>query len=80
MELAFPWKGMKEFTAASGRSLPPVDGDVWRIDFSRFNQYKEAPPAEDVSGWSWTPHRLYNSHIPECFTAVQFRRRSVKDR
>ncbi len=78
-ELAFPWQGMRQFTEASGRSLPPEEGDVWRIDFSRFNQYKEALPAQDCGGWSWTPHRLYNSHIPECFTAVHFMRQAVRN-
>jgi hypothetical protein len=27
-----------------------------RMDFSRFNQYKEAPPAKDPGGWAWSPH------------------------
>ena len=30
-----------------GRALPPRDGDTWRMDFSRFNMYREAPPAND---------------------------------
>ena len=34
VELAFPWKGME--VLAQGRPLPPKDGDVWRMDFSRF--------------------------------------------
>ncbi|MHA1911203.1 MAG: carbohydrate-binding family 9-like protein, partial [Candidatus Kariarchaeaceae archaeon] len=36
VELAFPWKGMKHL--AGKRSLPPKDGDVWRMDFSRFEK------------------------------------------
>ena len=34
VELAFPWSGME--TLAQGRSLPPRNGDIWRMDFSRF--------------------------------------------
>src|ERR1039458_952342 len=36
VELAFPWKGLE--LIADGRSLPPADGDVWRIDCSRFEK------------------------------------------
>ena len=38
VELAIPWKSLE--CLADGRSLPPKDGDIWRMDFSRFNQYK----------------------------------------
>ncbi len=41
VELAFPWSSLR-WLATDGRSLPPEDGDVWRMDFSRFNTYKEA--------------------------------------
>ena len=70
-ELALPWKGMK-WLATDGRSLPPKDGDVWRMDFSRFNTYKESPPAKDSGGWVWTRHAIWDSHIPECFVFVAF--------
>jgi len=70
-EVAFPWAGMKWLS--DGRSLPPKDGDVWRIDCSRFEQYDKAgkkldPPA----GWTWNRHGHYDSHIPETFTYVRF--------
>jgi len=71
VELAFPWAGMK-WLATDGRSLPPKEGDVWRLDFSRFNTYKEAPPAKDSGGWFWTRHGVWDSHIPECFVLVTF--------
>jgi len=71
VELAFPWKNMK-WLATDGRALPPKDGDVWRMDFSRFNTYKEAAPAKDSGGWFWTRHGVWDSHIPECFVRVTF--------
>lgn len=71
VELAFPWRNMK-WLATDGRALPPKDGDVWRLDFSRFNTYKEAPPAKDSGGWFWTRHGVWDSHIPECFVYVTF--------
>ena len=74
VELALPWKGFESLAKSDGRSLPPRDGDVWRMDFSRFNQYKAAPPANDSGGWAWSPHGVWDSHIPELFVKVQFKR------
>lgn len=72
VELAFPWKGLEWLAKAENRSLPPAEGDVWRMDFSRFNTYKEAPPAKDSGGWVWTRHGVWDSHVPECFAKVRF--------
>lgn len=77
VELAFPWSNMK-WLATDGRSLPPKDGDVWRMDFSRFNTYKESPPAKDSGGWFWTRHGVWDSHIPECFVYVTFSTNTVQ--
>ena len=72
VEIALPWSGMKALTMGDNRSLPPKDQDTWRMDFSRFNQYKEAPPANDSGGWAWSPHGVWDSHVPECFTYIHF--------
>lgn len=72
VELAFPWKGLTWLAQADGRALPPKDGDVWRMDFSRFNTYKAAPPAQDSGGWVWSRHGIWDSHIPECFPHIRF--------
>ena len=74
-ELALPWKGLKWL--ADGRSLPPKDGDVWRIDCSRFEQV--GPKGERLNpsaGWTWNRHGHYDSHIPEVFTFVHFSEQS----
>jgi Carbohydrate esterase, sialic acid-specific acetylesterase len=71
VELAFPWVGMK-WLVTDGRAVPPRNGDEWRIDLSRFNTYKEAPPAKDSGGWVLSPHRVWDSHVPECFPKVTF--------
>ena len=76
VELAFPWQGMKLLTRGDDRACPPKDGDVWRMDFSRFNTYKAPPPAKDSGGWVWTRHGVWDSHIPECFVRIKF---STKD-
>jgi hypothetical protein len=72
VELALPWKGMSALAKGDGRSLPPKANDVWRMDFSRFNQYKAAAPAKDSGGWAWSPHGVWDSHVPECFTFIHF--------
>ena len=77
VELAIPWTGLAQLARADARSLPPRDGDVWRLDFSRFNQYKEAKPAQDPGGWAWSPHGAWDSHIPEVFPYVHFSARPV---
>ncbi len=77
VELALPWSGMKPLAMGSDMYLPPRDGDVWRIDFTRFNQYKEAPPAHDSGGWAWSPHGVWDSHVPECFTFIRFSTKKV---
>jgi hypothetical protein len=78
VELAFPWSGMKWLAKADGRALPPHDGDIWRIDFSRFNQYKAPAPAQDSGGWFLSPHGVWDSHIPECFPYIHFSTNVVK--
>lgn len=78
VELALPWSSLR-WLATDGRSLPPKDGDVWRMDFSRFNTYKEAPPSKDSGGWFWTPHGVWDSHIPECFAYITFSTNLTRD-
>jgi len=76
VELALPWAGLRDL--ADGRALPPGDGDVWRIDCSRFQQFDPAGRKLDPSaGWTWNRHGHYDSHIPEVFTFVEFSARTV---
>lgn len=77
VELAFPWRGMAQLARADQRAIPPREGDVWRMDFSRFNTYKEAPPTKDSGGWFWTRHGVWDSHVPECFVYVAFSTNNV---
>lgn len=68
VELAFPWLGMKSLF---GKEIQPKKDDSFRINFSRF----EIPSVENQDpnehpGWSLTPHKIYDSHIPRCFCYV----------
>jgi hypothetical protein len=75
-ELAFPWKGLA--LLRDGRALPPRDGDVWRIDCSRFEKIgKDGEPIDPCAGWTWNRHGHYDSHIPEVFPYVTFSTQSV---
>ncbi len=78
-EIAIPWSSMTWLARGDGRAMPPREGDVWRMDFSRFNKYREAPPAVDSGGWAWSAHGVWDSHIPELFPYVHFSTRTVGD-
>jgi hypothetical protein len=70
-EIAIPWSSLE--LLGDGRSLPPKDGDQWRIDCSRFQ--KIGPKGESLdpcAGWTWNRHGHYDSHIPEVFPIVTF--------
>jgi hypothetical protein len=70
-ELAFPWRGLE--LLADGRALPPRDGDVWRIDCSRFEKIgRNGETLDPCAGWTWNRHGHYDSHIPEVFPYVTF--------
>jgi hypothetical protein len=72
VEMSIPWQSLHLLAQADGRALPPKNGDIWRMDFSRFNTYREAPPAADSGGFFWSPHGERDSHIPECFPIIHF--------
>ena len=72
VELALPWAGMAALARGDTCNLPPRPGDTWRIDFSRFNQYKAVPPANYSGGWAWSPHGVWDSHVPELFPYINF--------
>jgi len=75
-ELAFPWKGLK--LIADGRPLPPRDGDVWRIDCSRFECVgRNRERLDPGAGWTWNRHGHYDSHIPEVFPYVTISGKTV---
>jgi hypothetical protein len=78
-ELAFPWKGLE--LIADGRTLPPREGDVWRIDCSRFEKIgRNGEILDPCQGWTWNRHSHYDSHIPEVFPYVTFTTRRVSER
>jgi hypothetical protein len=76
VEVAFPWKGMKYL--AAGRSLPPKDGDTWRLFFGRFELFRvNGAEVEPHPAWVLSPHRVYDTHLPECFPYVRISAKTV---
>jgi hypothetical protein len=76
VELAFPWKAMKELAY---RPAPPHDGDQWRVNLSRVEwpceivggKYRRVPGAKE-DNWVWSPQGVVNMHRPETWGYVQF--------
>ena len=60
-------------TAGRGPFLPPRDGDVWRIDCSRFEQVDKAgqPPSLGLAGLG-TAMDTINSTFPKYFLTSRF--------
>jgi hypothetical protein len=78
VELAFPWAGMGWL--ADGRSLPPQEGDEWRLFFGRFERLEVAGTLpQPQPAWCWSPHGILDTHRPECFTRVQFSQQYVDE-
>jgi hypothetical protein len=69
VEIAFPWSGMSHL--AGDRSLPPQDGDTWRIFFGRFGKLAVGNSVVGNS-MSWGRIGDNDNHLPERFTHVSF--------
>jgi hypothetical protein len=76
IELAFPWQGMKWL--ANGRSLPPVDGDIWRLFLGRYERLMLNGEETHV-GWAWDAIGTNDNHHPERFTTISFATATVED-
>ncbi len=88
VEIAFPWSAMTEYANAT---CPPVDGDQWRLGFSRVQwghkivdgKYVRYPDAKERTdnwheeNWVWSPQGAINMHRPETWGYVQFTTKPV---
>ncbi len=80
VEIAFPWEGMK-WLAQGGRSLPPRDGDEWRIFFGRFEKLLAAGrELQPHPAWVLSKHDVYDTHMPERFPRIRFSETDVEGR
>jgi hypothetical protein len=76
VEIAIPWKSMKWL--AGNRSLPPKEGDCWRIFVGRFQKLiASGSEIHPHPAWAWNKHGVYDTHVPECFTFIHFTEESL---
>ena len=82
LEVAIPWKVLEE----CADSCPPVNGDQWRVNFSRVDWDMEIIDGkyEKIKGnpehnWVWSPQGLINMHYPEMWGFVQFSEKTTGD-
>ena len=76
VEIAVPWSAMKE---CGGTGHPPVDGEQWRVGFSRVEwqyeivdgEYTKVPDTRE-DNWVWSPQYAIDMHRPERWGIVQF--------
>lgn len=76
VEIFWPWEGLKELTR---QSIPPRDGDQWRINFSRVEwdikiengKYIKIPGKPEYN-WVWSPQGVIDMHRPERWGYLQF--------
>ncbi len=76
LEIAFPWKALKEY---AHRPAPPLEGDQWRMGFSRVEwdieikdgRYVKVPKHPEHN-WIWSPQGIIDMHRPERWGYVQF--------
>ncbi len=65
VEIAYP---LSAFQAR--QDVPhPIDGTVWRINFSRV-EWKAGQPKED--NWVWSPQGVVNMHVPDKWGYLRF--------
>jgi hypothetical protein len=76
-QVTLPWKSIGPL--ANGRSLPPKNGDVWRIFFGRFEKMSVGgSEVQPHPAWCWNKHGVMDTHLPECFTYVHFSDEAVE--
>jgi hypothetical protein len=76
LEIRWPYSGIGELGKLT---LPPKDGDQWRINFSRVQwehtvkdgKYVKVPKAKE-DNWVWTPQGVIDMHRPEKWGYLQF--------
>jgi eukaryotic-like serine/threonine-protein kinase len=76
IEFAIPWS---EFREHSHVALPPVPGDVWKLNFSRVqwehevvgDAYVKVPDTRE-DNWVWSAQHAINMHLPRRWGLMEF--------
>ena len=75
-EIAMPWAALGQY---AHRPAPPLDGDQWRINFSRVEwltdivdgKYRKVAGMRE-DNWVWSPQWVVDMHRPEWWGYLQF--------
>ncbi len=78
LEAAIPWSAFEEY---GGVRVPPAEGDLWRINFSRVEWdlniqdggYQKVPGRAEHN-WVWSPMGVVDMHRPERWGTIFFTR------
>lgn len=68
-EIRIPWESLKWL--ANGQSLPPQEGDIWKMFLGRYENLR-VNGKQIAVGWSWDPIGSDDNHAPEKFTPITF--------
>jgi len=80
VEIAIPWKVLAE---QANRPSPPLEGDQWRLGFSRVEwqieikdgKYVKVPKTPE-NNWIWSAQGVIDMHRPEKWGYVQFTKKA----
>jgi hypothetical protein len=79
IEIKWPWKGLEELVNQKVTPVPPVNGDQWRINFSRVEWDTEVVNGKyhkidnrPEHNWVWSPQGAIDMHRPERWGYLQF--------
>jgi hypothetical protein len=76
VEIALPWEGLR--TLLPSGQFPPKEGDSIRAAFFRFEALRyHGKTVSESPGWALNEHGVYDSHIPEVFSYLEFTEREV---
>ncbi|MFD1141946.1 carbohydrate-binding family 9-like protein [Larkinella insperata] len=69
LEIAIPWQSLTWL--ANGRSLPPQNGDRWKMFLGRFQKVSVSGiPVQQAM--VLTPHGVLDTHLPERWSEIEF--------
>lgn len=72
VELSIPWPSLVHL--AGDRSLPPIDGDIWKMFLGRFDKkIVEGKVVTPHPSSALNSHGVYDTHQPEKWSEIIFR-------
>ena len=71
LEIGIPWKSLE--LLANGRSIPPSDGDLWNMFLGRFQKLiLSGTEVQPHPAMVLSSHGIYDTHLPEKWSRIQF--------